>query len=154
MTTLQISLLGPLTVTINDHPAAFRTDAERALLAYLAMRQGVPQRRDTLAGLLSPERNDSAALTYLRNRLTRLRAALGDDAAALPWFVADRKQIALRAGNDGQPALGRDVQKGADMAQLDRRMHNPVIIHIGPFCIIQSQLVMASYPQGRQPCKF
>ena len=100
MTTLQIFLLGPLTVTINDHPAAFRTDAERALLAYLAMRQGVPQRRDTLAGLLSPERNDSAALTYLRNRLTRLRAALGDDAAALPWFVADRKQIALRAGND------------------------------------------------------
>ncbi|MEZ4662977.1 MAG: BTAD domain-containing putative transcriptional regulator [Caldilineaceae bacterium] len=61
MTTLHISLLGPLTVTIDNQPAAFRTDAERALLAYLAMHQGISLRRDTLAGLLSPDRGDSGA---------------------------------------------------------------------------------------------
>lgn len=100
MPTLQLSLLGPLTVTIDNRPAAFRTDAERALLAYLALHQGVPQRRDTLAGRLSPERGDADALTYLRNRLTRLRAALGDDAASPPWLAIDRKQITLRTGDD------------------------------------------------------
>jgi len=96
---LRISLLGPLQVQVGQEAAHFRTDSQRALLAYLAAHQGVPQRRDTLAGLLSPDRPDQEALTYLRNRLTLLRAALGD-AVAPPWFVVDRKQIALRAGDD------------------------------------------------------
>lgn len=100
MTTLRIALLGPLTVTVSDRPAHFRTDAERALLAYLAAQQGMPQRRDTLATLLSPDRGDSDALTYLRNRLTRLRDALQDDQATPPWLTIDRKQITLRAGSD------------------------------------------------------
>jgi predicted ATPase/DNA-binding SARP family transcriptional activator len=98
--TLHISLLGPLRVRVGQATAHFRTDAQRVLLAYLAAHQGVPQRRDTLAGLLSPDRPDPEALTYLRNRLTLLRGALGDDTAAPPWFEADRKQIALRAGED------------------------------------------------------
>lgn len=100
MATLRISLLGPLTVTIDNHPIAFRTDAERALLTYLATRQGIPQRRDTLATLLSPDRGDSDALTYLRNRLTRLRRALHDEEAAPPWLIVDRKQITLRTGDN------------------------------------------------------
>ncbi len=100
MTNLRINLLGPLQVTVGDYPAEFRTDALRVLLAYLAARQGVPQRRDTLAALLSPNRGDRDALTYLRNRLTRLRRTLSDDAATPPWFVIDRKEIALRTGDD------------------------------------------------------
>ena len=90
---------GPLTVTVDNRPATFRTDAQRALLAYLAAHQGTPQRRDALAALLSPDRPDPEALTYLRNRLTRLRRALGDDAATPPWLAVDRKQIALRTGD-------------------------------------------------------
>ncbi len=97
---LQINMLGPLKVTIGGETAVFRTDALRTLLAYLAAHQGTPQRRDTLAGLLSPDRPDKEALTYLRNRLTRLRDALGDDAATPPWFDVDRKQITLRTGDD------------------------------------------------------
>jgi predicted ATPase/DNA-binding SARP family transcriptional activator len=100
MLLLHISLLGPLQVKIGETPAPFRTDAERALLAYLALNQGVPQRRDTLAGLLSPDRPDADALTYLRNRLTRLRAALGNDAGGPAWLDVDRKQITLRGGDD------------------------------------------------------
>ncbi|MCA9943543.1 MAG: winged helix-turn-helix domain-containing protein, partial [Anaerolineales bacterium] len=83
---LQIKLLGSLQVKIGEDTAVFRTDAERTLLAYLAIHQGSPQRRDTLAGLLSPDRTDKEALTYLRNRLTRLRHSLGDDEAAPPWL--------------------------------------------------------------------
>ncbi len=97
---LDIALLGPLQVRLQGEIAAFRTDAERALLTYLALHQGQPQRRDTLAGLLSPDRPDEEALTYLRNRLTRLRSALADAAATPPWLSADRKQILLRTGAD------------------------------------------------------
>lgn len=97
---LSISLLGPFHVNLNGDDVAFRTDAERALLAYLAAHQTIPLRRDALAALLSPERDDSEALTYLRNRLTRLRGSLADDAADPPWLAIDRKQIALRAGDD------------------------------------------------------
>jgi len=100
MTKLRIEMLGPLMVTVGGKPAAFRTDAERALLAYLATYQGLPQRRDTLTAQLSPDRGDSDALTYLRNRLTRLRSALGDDKAVPPWLDVDRKQITLRTGDD------------------------------------------------------
>lgn len=97
---LSISMLGALQVQVGGQKAEFRTDSQRALLAYLAAHQGVAQRRDTLAGLLSPDRPDQEALTYLRNRLTLLRRALGDDEATPPWFEVDRKQIALRTGDD------------------------------------------------------
>ena len=93
-------MLGPLQVRVGGRAVEFRTDAQRALLAYLAAHQGAPQRRDALAGLLSPDRGDREALTYLRNRFTRLRRALGDDQASPPWFAVDRKQIGLRAGAD------------------------------------------------------
>ena len=98
--TLKIQLLGSLQVKVGEDTAVFRTDAERVLLATLAAHQAIPQRRDTLAGLLSPDRPDKEALTYLRNRLTRLRKVIGDDTAVPPWLEIDRKQIALRAGDD------------------------------------------------------
>lgn len=104
---MRIELLGPLQVRVGAAAAAFRTDAERVLLAYLAAHQGIPQRRDTLAGLLSPDRPDTEALTYLRNRLTRLRDAIGDENAIPPWLDIDRKQITLRTGDD----IGVDVTK-------------------------------------------
>jgi predicted ATPase/DNA-binding SARP family transcriptional activator len=90
-------MFGPLRVRVAGQMADFRTDAERALLAYLAACQGVAQRRDSLAGLLSPDRSDIEALTYLRNRLTRLREQIGDDKADPPWLELDRKQIGLRS---------------------------------------------------------
>ena len=97
---LRIEMLGALRVTVGEVTAVFRTDAERTLLATLAAHQGQPQRRDTLAGLLSPDRPDKEALTYLRNRLTRLRSFIGDDTATPPYLEIDRKQITLRTGDD------------------------------------------------------
>ena len=97
---LRINLLGAFQVSVGGKTAVFRTDALRVLLAYLAANQGVPQRRDTLAGLLSPDRPDKEALTYLRNRLARLRKAIGDETAVPPYLDIDRKQLALRTGDD------------------------------------------------------
>ncbi len=115
---LQVKLLGPLHVQIGENSAEFRTDAQRVLLAYLAMHQGSPQRRDTLAGLLSPDRSNKAALTYLRNRLTRLRDTLSD--ATPSYFVVDRKQIALRTDDN----IMIDVmQFDQQLATVERHAH-------------------------------
>ncbi|WP_420628421.1 BTAD domain-containing putative transcriptional regulator [Candidatus Leptofilum sp.] len=97
---LQIKILGSLQVKVGEETAVFRTDALRVLLSTLAAHQGQPQRRDTLAGLLSPDRPNKEALTYLRNRLTRLRKTIGDDTASPPYLAIDRKQITLRTGDD------------------------------------------------------
>ena len=97
---LKIEMLGSLQVKVGGETAVFRTDAERVLLAYLAAHQGRAQRRDTLAGLLAPDRPDVEALTYLRNRLTRLRGVVRDEEASPPWLGIDRKQITLRTGDD------------------------------------------------------
>ncbi len=99
---MRIELLGPLQVRVGAAAAAFRTDAERVLLAYLAAHQGIPQRRDTLAGLLSPDRPDTEALTYLRNRLTRLRDAIGDENAIPPgWTLTANKSRSAPATTSG-----------------------------------------------------
>lgn len=113
-------MLGPLQVQVDGQTAVFRTDAERVLLAYLAAYQGRAQRRDTLAGLLSPDRPDQEALTYLRNRLVRLRQALGDDANQPHYLEADRKQIALRA----QPAIHIDLIRFEQLLQAISDHHH------------------------------
>lgn len=109
---LEIAMLGPLQVRLAGAAAPFRTDAERVLLACLAAQQGSAQRRDTLASLLAPDRPNAEALTYLRNRLTRLREAIGDESATPPWLHIDRKQISLRSGNDIT----------VDLIEFERRM--------------------------------
>jgi hypothetical protein len=77
MTFLRISMLGPLQVTVGETPAKFRTDAERVLLAYLAAHQGIPQRRDTLAALLSPAPIKKPSPTYATaSRVCGVRLAM------------------------------------------------------------------------------
>ncbi|MEM7118950.1 MAG: tetratricopeptide repeat protein [Chloroflexota bacterium] len=96
---LKISLLGTFQVVRGREAATFKTDAARVLLAYLAAQQKRPIRRDALATLLSPDRPNRDALTYLRNRLTRLRRAIGDQQAEPPYLYIDRKVIELTAGD-------------------------------------------------------
>ncbi|MEM7800901.1 MAG: BTAD domain-containing putative transcriptional regulator [Chloroflexota bacterium] len=93
---LSITLFGPFSVAKDGQPiTTFRTDALRALLAILALERGRAQRRESLAHLLSPERPDKEALTYLRNRLTRLRKTIGDEKADPPYLEINRKEIML-----------------------------------------------------------
>ncbi|HFQ92996.1 MAG TPA: hypothetical protein ENK32_03225, partial [Anaerolineae bacterium] len=78
--TLEIRLLGGFKVWRDGEPVrAFRTRKARAALAWLACHAGRPISRDTLAGLFWPDSSSRRAAHNLRQTLTFLRRALGDD---------------------------------------------------------------------------
>jgi DNA-binding SARP family transcriptional activator len=78
---LTIRLFGPFEVRVNGAPLPrVRTRKGQWLLALLALRHGCEVDRAWLAGLLWPESSESAALAALRNSLTDLRRALGQQA--------------------------------------------------------------------------
>ena len=99
MTTLHISLLGPLQVTVDGNPIThFQTDAVQVLLAWLAVQQGEMLRRDEVAGVLAPDRDNRLALKNMRNMLVRLRDVLGDREVEPPFLLIDRKAVGLSEG--------------------------------------------------------
>lgn len=84
MSELVISLLGPLRVWLASEPVTgFCSDKARALLAYLAVEEGISHRREELAGLLWPGYPERSARQSLSQALFSLRSALrlsADDA--------------------------------------------------------------------------
>lgn len=101
MARLGISLLGPMLVTRDGRPfIGFEYDKVRALLAWLALEADRPHRREALAGLLWPEQPEKAARDGLRNALTTLRRAIGDDTADPPYLFITREAIQFNAGSD------------------------------------------------------
>jgi len=76
MASLSINLLGTFQVAVGGRQLSFATDKCRALLAYLAVEANRPHRRQTLAGLLWPEKPEAVARANLRQTLHRLLATL------------------------------------------------------------------------------
>ena len=98
---LVLSLLGGLQVELDGHPVTeFKSNKVRALLAYLAVEAGRPQRREALAGLLWPDQNDRAALGNLRYSLASLRRTLGDRSAATPFLLITHDTIQFNRASD------------------------------------------------------
>ena len=82
MSDLDIHLLGPWQVRRQGEPlTGFRHDKVRALLAYLVVEADRPHRRESLATLLWPDQPERTALHNLRQTLSLLRQALGDETA-------------------------------------------------------------------------
>ena len=80
MAKLVVSALGPLQITTAHAPGySFLSDKVRALLIYLAMEQGRPQRREALAALLWPEQPEKKARANLRRALANLRQVIDDE---------------------------------------------------------------------------
>jgi len=101
MARLSIRLLGPLQVTLDGEPVTgFESDKVRALLAYLAVEQGAPQRREKLAGMLWPDWPERSARTNLRRALANLRKALGDHQAAPPFLHISHQAIQFNRTSD------------------------------------------------------
>ena len=88
MARVSIYLLGNFQVRVEDQLTTrkFRTDKERALLAYLALEGERPISREVLAELLWPERYEGVGRTNLRQALLGVRKAIGDVSAEQPLF--------------------------------------------------------------------
>jgi predicted ATPase/DNA-binding SARP family transcriptional activator len=96
MAHLSLSLLGAFRVTLDGRPVAdFATDKARALLAYLAVEADRPHRRDGLAALLWPDQPQRKARQNLRQALSFLRQALGDQDNSAPILLVDRETVQL-----------------------------------------------------------
>jgi DNA-binding SARP family transcriptional activator/predicted ATPase len=79
MAELVISTLGSLKITIaHASSSGFLSDKVRALLIYLAIEQGRPLRRETLAALLWPGQPERKARANLRRALANLRQVIHD----------------------------------------------------------------------------
>jgi predicted ATPase/DNA-binding SARP family transcriptional activator len=107
---LNLSLLGPLEVTLDGETVTLKTDKVRALLAYLAVEAERPHRREALCGLFWPEQPDRAARASLRNALYLLRTAIGDRGATSdggatkergePHLLVERETVQFNAESD------------------------------------------------------
>jgi DNA-binding SARP family transcriptional activator len=96
---LSVNFLGPFQVRVDGSPAVFATDRARALLAYLALENGQPHRREALAGLLWPEQPNTLARQDLSQALVRLRRAICDYQAQPPFLEVSAKTIQLNTGD-------------------------------------------------------
>ena len=98
---LTLLLLGPPQMLVNGE-AVMGLKAEKALvlLAYLAVEAHRPHRRSTLATLLWPDQPEKQALQNLRQALSRLRHAIGDQEAEPPHLLTDPQTIQFNRHSD------------------------------------------------------
>ena len=94
---LRIRLLGSVTIEIDGRPVALASKKARALLGYLALREGAEISRGVLTGLLWGERSESQARGSLRQTLSELRAALAGSASQS--IMASKETVAWAAGS-------------------------------------------------------
>jgi predicted ATPase/DNA-binding SARP family transcriptional activator len=101
MARLSIALLGPLRLQLDGEPViGFESDKVRALLAYLALESDRPIPRQSLTGLLWPERPERLARHDLSQALYNLRSTLGDQATAPPFIIVTRQTVQFNPLSD------------------------------------------------------
>ncbi|MBV7339655.1 SARP family transcriptional regulator, partial [Chloroflexi bacterium TSY] len=83
-------LFGYPQIKINGQPTDIKSRKGLALLAYLAVTRQ-PQSRDTLAGLLWPEYDQTRARANLRRTLYNLNRT-----AVVDWLVNDQEMLHLK----------------------------------------------------------
>ncbi len=100
---LILTFLGAFESARNSQPVTgFEYDKVRALLAYLAVEADRPHRRETLAGLLWPNRPEGNARQNLSQALFILRRALGNDEARPPFLFITPQTLQFNQLSDYQ----------------------------------------------------
>lgn len=94
---LCIRLLGPVTIVNDGKPVAVTSKKARALVGYLALREGTEVPRSILTGLLWGERSEEQARGSLRQTLSELRAALS--ASPAPPIAATKESVTWSRGS-------------------------------------------------------
>jgi DNA-binding SARP family transcriptional activator len=94
---LCIRLLGPIAAMNEGRPVVIASKKARALLGYLALREGTEIARNILTGLLWGDRSDNQARASLRQTLSELRSALGR--SAQDSIIASKETITWTRGS-------------------------------------------------------
>lgn len=102
MQKLSISVLGSFQVRLGDKLVTeqFRTEKERALLAYLVVEANQQHSREKLAELLWPGRPENTARTNLRQALSGVRKSIGDRESGSPFLEISDAAIQFRRSPD------------------------------------------------------
>ncbi len=93
MRDLKISLLGPLTITVNEKPIEVVSNYVRALLLFLVVEKHHPHRREALAEMFWPDKPEGVARNSLKQALSNLRSALEEHSAHSPFLLVARDEI-------------------------------------------------------------
>jgi len=141
MVALKLSLFGPFQAQLHSQPIThFESGKVRALLAYLAAEAGRTHRRETLAGLLWPDRPDQAAHTNLRHALSSLRRSIGDQQADPPYLRIDPGTIRFNPDSDFwldaaefDKLTAGSQSPAATNLQVIERLQNAVALYHGDF---------------------
>ena len=121
MVCLSISLLGSLSVTLDGQPVdSFEYNKVGALLAYLAIENESPHRREALACLLWPDQPQKAALDSLRNALSKLRQAIGDHHTDPPYLFITNDAIQFNRASDHK----LDVNRFTNLLEASKSHHH------------------------------
>jgi len=139
MAHLEIFLLGPLQVKLNRRPIIGpKSTKVGALLAYLAAEASRPHDRNSLAGLLWPDRPNAKARANLRYTLADLRTALGCSQPASLFLHIEQDCLQFNRSSDHWLDLNAFESLSAtpggptDPAALDR-LQWAVELYRGPF---------------------
>ncbi len=101
MAHLSLTLLGGFEVTLDGQPlSTFEYDKVGALLAYLAVEAAHPHRRETLAGLLWPERPERNARQNLSQTLFVLRRVIGDRQTQPSFLIITPQTLQFNPSSD------------------------------------------------------
>jgi predicted ATPase/DNA-binding SARP family transcriptional activator len=144
MASLSISLLGTFQVALNGCPITdLRTDKARALLAYLAVEAKRTHRRDALAGLFWADRPHTRARQSLRQALSHLRQALGDQNRSVPFLLIERETIQFNPDGD----YWLDVAAFTTLSEMSRTHRHHTLERCLP--CLQRMEAMAGLYSGR-----
>ena len=118
---LAVSLLGSFQIKQAEQVVTdFRYGKVRALLAYLMVEQQLTHHRDFLTSLLWPEQNEKKARHSLRQALSTLRRALGDDNGKSPTLIANRSTVQVNPESETR----LDVQEFEELlTECERHSH-------------------------------
>jgi TolB-like protein len=113
---IQICLLGPLLIVRDTNELTISSRKSRALIAYLASREGTEITRSVLAGLLWSDRSDTQAGASLRQALSEVRQAF-DGFGASPLRVTNTS-ITWLPGSASIDA--KSLEKAVDSEDVDQ----------------------------------
>ncbi len=128
---LSLFLFGGFKAALDDIPVTrFRSDKVRALLAFLAVEQDRPHRREALTGLFWSEQSEKDARHNLSETLWRLRQALHDDDSTFVHANTKTIQFSMASDHsldvaeflratDGRQATVSDLQSAVELYRGD-----------------------------------